>query len=173
MRCHPVVQVHEAYLYAKSHRGRGRPFLTEFEQENEDMVSEKEQHVIAKSQETGLPGLGFGVGAHEELAGKIDENNHDLDGVTDERELANGSDAEGDNAMTIKERIAAKAADLQHQLSEWKKVGDAKRLEVATVARRRAAAAAKVEAARRMGMATKGKRVIKDLAARKAASQRR
>jgi hypothetical protein len=183
LRCHSVVQVHEAYLYAKSHRGRGRPFLTEFE-ENEDMISEKEQHVIAKSQETGLPGLGFGVGAHEELTGETDENNDDLDGVTDERELAKAGDAQGDNAMTIKERIAAKAADLQHHLSEWKKVGDAKKLEVEAVARRRAAAAAaaKVEAARRTGMATKSKRVIKDLAARvqerlgqarKAASQRR
>lgn len=66
LKQHAVCQVHESYEFARSHRGRGKPFLTEYQQENEDFIKEKEQ---PKSLENpALPGLGFGVGARDELA---------------------------------------------------------------------------------------------------------
>jgi len=61
----PDEQVHEAYLYAKSHRGTGKPFLTAFEQENEELI---QKHEEGPTQPDALPGLGFGLAAHKQLA---------------------------------------------------------------------------------------------------------
>mmetsp|Transcript_93879 Transcript_93879/g.137097 ORF Transcript_93879/g.137097 Transcript_93879/m.137097 type:complete len:372 (+) Transcript_93879:25-1140(+) len=60
----PDEQVHEAYEYAKTHRGKGRPFLTAFEEENEELISKYE----GPSGVEALPGLGFGVGSHNKLS---------------------------------------------------------------------------------------------------------
>ncbi len=39
-------QVHEAYEYNKLHRGRGEPFLTEFQKEDEALVQHLEDQKV-------------------------------------------------------------------------------------------------------------------------------
>ena len=39
-------QVHEAYQYNKLHRGRGEPFLTEFQKEDEALIQHLEDQKV-------------------------------------------------------------------------------------------------------------------------------
>ena len=66
LKCYALYQVHESYEFARSHRGRGTPFLTEYQEENEEFIKEKEPKKSLKT--PALPGLGFGVGERDELA---------------------------------------------------------------------------------------------------------
>ena len=60
----PEAQVHEAYRYSKAHRGKGTPFLTDFQEEDADLLSDagpawgSEAH----AGHSGVAGLAFGGG---------------------------------------------------------------------------------------------------------------
>lgn len=102
--------MHESYEYAKSHRDRGKPFLTEYQQENEDFIQDKKEPEFSGS--LSLPGLGFGVGAREELSG--------AETAADDTEKA----SEGDSAEAKEPRQGEVAADdkLEHDWEKWKEV---------------------------------------------------
>ena len=103
-------QVHESYEFAKSHRGRGKPFLTEYQQENEDFIKEKEEPKFSGN--PALPGLGFGVGARDELAG-AETSADDTEGAPD------GGSAE---AKEPRQGEVAEDDKLEHDWEHWKEV---------------------------------------------------
>ena len=62
----PEAQVHEAYRYSKAHRGKGTPFLTDFQAEDADVLSDAGPawggEARALGRHSGLAGLAFGGG---------------------------------------------------------------------------------------------------------------